>query len=288
MNAPARRLSASARGAAILGYAVFALGGLSAGAAAERAVSNASYACKDGKTVRAVYYADRVDLALSDGRSMSLPQTMSGSGIRYANSDESFVFWSKGDTAFATEGDPNTPTYADCVAIGSSPAKVVWTTFTSKDPAFSIAIPEGYAVDPGYRYDGLGPGKEIAGVAFTIPERMWQGSNLAADTRLTVERLQDTAACTADRFLPEGATAAKAVKDKGVAYSMATFSDAGAGNLYSERVYALAGSKPCVAVRTFIHSSNIANYDPGTVEAFDEKALTGQFDKIRRTLVLGR
>jgi membrane-bound inhibitor of C-type lysozyme len=29
---------------------------------------------------------------------------MSGSGARYANADESFVFWNKGDTAFITEG----------------------------------------------------------------------------------------------------------------------------------------------------------------------------------------
>ena len=29
---------------------------------------------------------------------------MSGSGARYANKDESFVFWNKGNTAFITEG----------------------------------------------------------------------------------------------------------------------------------------------------------------------------------------
>ncbi len=84
-------------------------------AAAQQPISTVKYACADGKAIDATYYADKVDLTLSDGRSLSLPQTMSGSGIRYADAGETFVFWSKGDTAFATEGDPDKPTFADCV-----------------------------------------------------------------------------------------------------------------------------------------------------------------------------
>jgi membrane-bound inhibitor of C-type lysozyme len=89
----------------------------SAGLAAdmEKPISEVKYACADDKSIEATYYPDKVDLVLSDGREMTLPQTISGSGIRYANADESFVFWSKGNTAFATEGDPDTPTFADCV-----------------------------------------------------------------------------------------------------------------------------------------------------------------------------
>ncbi len=40
---------------------------------------------------------------------------MSGSGARYANKDETFVFWNKGDTAFITEGKNDNQTYSDCV-----------------------------------------------------------------------------------------------------------------------------------------------------------------------------
>ena len=47
---------------------------------------------------------------------MSVPQAMSASGARYANKDETFVFWNKGDTAFVTEGKDEAQTYADCVA----------------------------------------------------------------------------------------------------------------------------------------------------------------------------
>ena len=51
-------------------------------------------------------------LVLSDGRKLSLPQAMSGSGARYANRDESIVFWNKGDTAFLDEKGKTT--YEGC------------------------------------------------------------------------------------------------------------------------------------------------------------------------------
>ena len=57
----------------------------------------------------------RVILTLADGKKLTLPQTLSGSGIRYANEGETFVFWSKGDTAFVEEGANQTMTYKDCV-----------------------------------------------------------------------------------------------------------------------------------------------------------------------------
>ncbi len=72
-----------------------------------------SYACAEGKGIIAIYDERSVSLKLSDGRDLSLPQTISASGIRYANEDESFVFWSKGETAFIVEDEVTT--YADCV-----------------------------------------------------------------------------------------------------------------------------------------------------------------------------
>lgn len=76
----------------------------------------ATFKCSASKKILAIFYpADDkyVDLKLSDGRNMSVPHAISGSGARYANSDESFVFWNKGDTAFITEG--TSTTYKDCV-----------------------------------------------------------------------------------------------------------------------------------------------------------------------------
>jgi len=79
-------------------------------------ISNVSYACDGGKEVRALFYEDKVSLSLSDGRTFDLPHVISGSGARYANDDESVVFWEKGPTAFITEaGDKGSATtYANC------------------------------------------------------------------------------------------------------------------------------------------------------------------------------
>ncbi len=92
-------------------------------------ISTVRYQCQQGKTMIADYFdgptrtasdgrpipGGRVVVQLGDGRKFSLPQTLSGSGIRYADSSESVVFWSKGDTAFVEEGPSKTVTYADCV-----------------------------------------------------------------------------------------------------------------------------------------------------------------------------
>jgi uncharacterized protein len=75
----------------------------------------ARFACAGGKSIEATFVngpSTSVRLVLSDGRKMALPQAMSASGARYANKDESFVFWNKGNTAFIEEGGKTT--YEGC------------------------------------------------------------------------------------------------------------------------------------------------------------------------------
>ncbi|KND47700.1 MAG: hypothetical protein AB201_02060 [Parcubacteria bacterium C7867-006] len=75
------------------------------------------FACADSKSITASFYIGEdkfVDLELSDGRSMRVPRAISASGARYANTDETFVFWNKGDTAFITEGANSAQTYKNC------------------------------------------------------------------------------------------------------------------------------------------------------------------------------
>ena len=83
-------------------------------------VIHATFACDSGKSVDAAFSngtASRVDLKLSDGRALSLPQTRSGSGARYASPDDHVVFWNRGDTAFLEES--GAMTYRGCVAQAS-------------------------------------------------------------------------------------------------------------------------------------------------------------------------
>jgi hypothetical protein len=156
--------------------------------------------------------------------------------------------------------------------------------YTNAELGFSIRVPQDYTTDASYRYQLRGPGHDIPGVKFTIPEGVATGTNLASDTYLSVEKLPQTVNCSAAAFLDQGVIA-HAISEAGANYSVASTTGAGAGNRYEETVYALPGS-PCLAVRYFIHYGVIENYPPGLVREFDEGALTAQFDAIRRTLTV--
>jgi membrane-bound inhibitor of C-type lysozyme len=78
-------------------------------------IQSVTFVCADNKTIDASFYKNFVHLELREWKTVYLPQTISASGARYANADESLVFWNKGDTAFITEGDTNVMTYKDCV-----------------------------------------------------------------------------------------------------------------------------------------------------------------------------
>ena len=81
-------------------------------------VADVHYQCESDKTIHAVYFDGYVIVELSNGRAAKLPQTISASGIRYANSDESLVFWSKGNTAFVEENSETT--FAGCVDVNTA------------------------------------------------------------------------------------------------------------------------------------------------------------------------
>ncbi|MBI2610350.1 MliC family protein [Candidatus Kaiserbacteria bacterium] len=75
--------------------------------------AGALFECADEKALKAEFLDGSIRLVLSDGRQLSLPQTVSASGVRYANTDESFVFWNKGITAYIEES--GTQTYSSCL-----------------------------------------------------------------------------------------------------------------------------------------------------------------------------
>lgn len=262
--------------------------------------TNASYSCDGGKTIDATYAqgaaasapsagqpptpTGSVALKLSDGRNLTLAQTISADGARYASTDGSIVFWNKGNGLTFTES--NTETYTGCIEVTPDLGGLS-EVYESGAKGFSLRYPTGYTVDDAYAYQALGPGKDIAGVKFTIPPSLATGTNLAADTYVSVEQIPQTQTCTADLFLEAGATI-KTTDENGTTYSVGTLTDAGAGNRYEETVYALPGTNPCMAVRYFVHYGVLENYPTGTVQQFDEAALLKQFDAIRQTLVIAQ
>lgn len=264
-------------------------------------ISRVFYLCDNGKTIAASYFkglkaaqlqpgqppvpTGSVFLILSDARQVNLKQTISGSGIRYANSDESFIFWSKGNGAFILEN--NVQTYAGCIALASG-AGGLDKAYANSSKGFSIRYPNGYTVKESYKYQEFGPGKDILGIKFIIPKTMADGTNLSSfDTGVSVEEIPNVQDCKAGLFIDQP-SAITSADDNGVSYSVAEGNGAGAGNFYEEKVWAIPGTSPCMAVRYFIHSSNIGNYPTGTVKEFDRQALLNQLDKIRQSVIINQ
>ena len=162
-----------------------------------------------------------------------------------------------------------------------------WPRYRDPHGNFSISYPPGWKIDAKHDHQALGPDKDIYGVAFTVAPERAAGTNLSDDSYLAIETLPNAPRCVASLFLDNAAGPEMPENGKtGIAWSVARGADAGAGNFYDETVYAALGSKPCIAIRYFVHSTNIGNYDPGTVKAFDEKALTATFDEMRNSFRL--
>jgi membrane-bound inhibitor of C-type lysozyme len=85
-----------------------------------RIINSVTFSCAGNKTIQALFFADKAELTLSDGRHRLLLQAISASGARYANTDESFVFWNKGNTAFIEENHKTT--FKDCIATRTKKA----------------------------------------------------------------------------------------------------------------------------------------------------------------------
>lgn len=264
------------------------------------------YLCDGGKTIDASFYAGTTtpptspgeppvpsgsaEVSLSDGRVLTLAQTISADGVRYSNGDpmvqgsETFVFWSKGNGALVLE-DNKEKSYIGCLVVASLPAgSDLVEEYATSSLGFSVRYAPGYTIDGSYRYETLGPGKDIFGVKFTIPLTTTAGANLASDSYFSVESIPQTSDCNASLFLDHAT--AEVITDVGTIYSIASTTGAGAGNRYEETVYAFPDTNPCLAVRYFVHYGAIENYPAGTVAEFDRAALLREFDAMRRTLMI--
>ncbi len=256
------------------------------------------YACNNNKSIRATYVtgaeivvaqgeqpipSGKIELKLSDGRAFTLNQTISADGTRYANPDESFVFWGKGNGALVLENN-QAKSYIGCVVVKPDTGGLT-EIYQNGTDGYSLRYPTGYTVDEKYIYQALGPGKDIYGTKFTIPTELTKNTNLSTDTYFSVELIPKTENCTAGLFLDKDAQV-KDVTENDTVYSMGTTSGAGAGNRYEETVYAMHGTNPCLGIRYFVHYGAIENYPVGVVQEFNKNALLKTFDEIRQTITI--
>ena len=184
-----------------------------------------------------------------------------------------YYAWQSG--MFSGQGPAPTP---------PAPVEDTRLDYASSTLGVSLKYPRDFTLDSTYAYTGF-PKKPILGVKFTIPGSMATGTNLSSDTGISVEQLPRAKNCTGDIYIVDNVKPVEMTVGS-TTYSVATTSGAGAGNFYEELVYAISDSQPCTALRYFIHSMNIGNFEPGVVREFDRAALLNAFDKIRQSLVL--
>jgi len=276
-------------------------------------VSASTYYCKNNIVIGAKFYevmlpekspstsniqtspSGYADISLGNGKIIRLQQTVSASGVRYATTGDTFVFWVKGNSVLILE-QGRIDNFVDCeqkkLRSGNASTSVLYSDNTL---GYSVIVPPyttpldvqkstHYRINENYTY-GLIPGEIIKGISFTVPSSVTQGTNLSVDSYISVEHIDNAKTCTASIFL-ESTTTSRTIIENNKTYSVASSSGIGAGTRYEETVYAVQGKRACFGVRYFIHYEAIENYSIGTTKEFDKQKLLLSFDKIRKSLVV--
>jgi len=233
-----------------------------------------SFFCQEG-VIQAAFGQSQVTLVLSGGRTLSLPQVESGSGIRYATGTAVFV--SKGDNAYLTEN--NQTTYTNCVA-GAQTSVNAANTFTNTGKTFSFSYPAEFNLSGGdlgytqsWRAEATSSGLLLTVVS--IPKSFQPQTNFG-ETKFTVGTSADPEAVKNCLSLDQpGFGTSTPVAINGWPFTKITFSDAGAGNFYDTTSYRAVYNNQCYAVEYTIHSLNIGNYSPDQhISEFDRAKIT--------------
>jgi hypothetical protein len=150
-----------------------------------------------------------------------------------------------------------------------------WKKYTNSHIGFSIKYLSNYSINSSYAYTLLTPAPVIQGVSFTVPASLTNATNLMPDSYISVEWISAGSACDARNFLESGGTIIEksASTSSGNSYTVAEREEGAMGNYYEETVYAISSGSYCFGIRLFIHSTNIGNYDPGSIRAFDRAVI---------------
>ncbi len=247
-----------------------------------------TFYCTQGEVV-GTFATDTVTLALPDSRLLTLPQTVSGSGIRYESTSTAVdeLFESEGDWAQLTENDQTT--YDNCRAahVIESYGEPGERIYTDQSNTFSFVFPDAFLIvgdEPGYGTDWMtnttASGMLLAEVDMLRTE---QPQTNFGGARVTFGTSADpTAVAGCLTYNPGGdqTQVPSTTVINGVTFTKFISSDAGAGNFYNTTSYRTVRGGQCYALEYTIHSTNIGDYPAGTVQGFDVNAVQAQLEKV--------
>ncbi len=155
-----------------------------------------------------------------------------------------------------------------------------WESYTSTNYGWNIDYPKEVTPNDHYVYEGLGDGKALPAVAFPLPQKFYQGTNLSDNSGVIVIRKDNIATCTPLAFtlfnLDPGVPLQHTTINS-MLWTMMKTHDAGAGNFYEETLYTTGNTHACYNVRLFVHTTNIENYPTGTITPFDRSGIEALF-----------
>ena len=238
------------------------------------------YYCDNG-IIKAEYGDNNVSLSLKDGRNITLPQTISGSGIRYELGTTTFS--SKSANAFLTEN--NIQTYSNCVS-GNQTTNQDINTYTDSSKTFSFSYPNKFILsggDIGYSQDWT-MGSSDLGILLTvvkIPQSFLPKTNFG-EAKFTVGTSADPDAiknCLTQNSGNVGTTSEVLINSR--KFTKIESVDVGAGNYYDTTSYRTLYNDQCYSIEYTIHSTNIFNYSPDQgVKEFNKTDITHILENI--------
>lgn len=250
-----------------------------------------TFYCGNGNTIAAQFATSSVALTLSDGQTYTLPQTRSGSGIRYeasSTNNGTLVFSSKGAYASLTNTASTTDLrYQTCTAahVTHSAASGLETyadqskTFTFTFPsAFSVSgVPVGYGLS--WAENATTTGMELARI--DVPQSYEPGTNFGGAWFTVGASSAPTAlaSCLKNVSGMPGATTTS-VTINGTTFTKMHSVGAGAGNRYDTTSYRTIHNSECYAVEYTIHYGVLQNYPRGAVQPFNQQKVQNALEGI--------
>lgn len=105
--------------------------------------------------------------------------------------------------------------------------------------------------------------------AFQKPKSNYGGAFLTVSSASDKDSIKN---CFVAPSMTSGmVTLSKVVDVNGITYRVGDATDAGAGNLYTSKLYRVVHDNRCYEIALTVHTGNIANYTPSTVVEFDKQ-----------------
>ena len=254
--------------------------------------SSVTFYCGAGNSFKATFATSSATLFFPGGESYTLPQTLSGSGIRYeaTTSSANLLFTSEGDTGSFTNSASTTDfRYRTCMAANVAPSNTSgYDTYTNLGKTFTFTFPTNFSAagtEPGY-----GPGWSVAATTtgmvlakIAVPMNFEPGTNFGG-AWFTVGTSADPSAVATCLMNPmsDQSTAAQVMLG-GIPFTELKFSGAAAGNRYDTTSYRTVRNNQCYAVEYTIHYGVFENYPAGAVKKFNEVKVQNALDKVARS-----